>query len=208
MKKCNKCILIKSINEFSGKNSWCNLCKRNYINNKRGLSLIKIEREELFKLNKKRCTYCNEIKFLEEFSYNKTTKDKCTSKCLKCRRKLFLEYKILNLQKCIDSSENYRKNNLGKDAHKSALRRARKLQRTPKWLTEEQLNQIKQFYINCPKGHEVDHIIPLIAIDKSSQEVVASGLHVPWNLQYLTVKDNRSKNSYITIDAFLGELNG
>ena len=63
-----------------------------------------------------------------------------------------------------------------------------KLQRYPKWLTKEQEQQIKDFYINCPKGMEVDHIYPL-------QGKYVSGLHHPDNLQYLTKRENRSKGN-------------
>lgn len=45
------------------------------------------------------------------------------------------------------------------------------------------LDLIKDIYLNCPDGYEVDHIIP---INKG-------GLHHQDNLQYLTVSENRSK---------------
>lgn len=61
--------------------------------------------------------------------------------------------------------------------------KAEKLKRTPKWAD---LEAIKQFYINCPDGYEVDHIIPL-------RGKTVSGLHVIDNLQYLTAKENRKK---------------
>ena len=66
-----------------------------------------------------------------------------------------------------------------------AKRRAAKLQRTPAWAD---LKAIKQFYLNCPKGYEVDHIVPL-------QGVNVSGFHVLNNLQYLTKSENSSKGN-------------
>lgn len=48
--------------------------------------------------------------------------------------------------------------------------------------------KIKEIYLNCPPGHEVDHIIPLSR----------GGLHHEDNLQYLTIRENRKKgNRYI-----------
>ena len=67
----------------------------------------------------------------------------------------------------------------------NAKRRAAKLQRTPAWAD---LEAIKQFYAECPKGYEVDHIVPL-------QGVNISGLHVLNNLQYLTKSENCKKNN-------------
>ena len=64
------------------------------------------------------------------------------------------------------------------------------LQATPKWAN---LSEINNFYIDRPEGYEVDHIIPL------KGELVC-GLHVTTNLQYLTIKDNRSKSNKFTTD--------
>ncbi len=79
---------------------------------------------------------------------------------------------------------------LAKRRHYEAVRRARKLQATPKWLTKTQLKEIKTIYLNCPDHCEVDHIIPL-----KGKEV--SGLHVPWNLQYLPGVINRIKHNKV-----------
>lgn len=46
-------------------------------------------------------------------------------------------------------------------------------------------NVMKEFYKNCPEGYEVDHVIPLSK----------GGLHHQDNLQYLIVKENRSKGN-------------
>lgn len=65
----------------------------------------------------------------------------------------------------------------------SRKRRVRKA--TPKWAN---LNEIQNFYKNCPKGYHVDHIIPL-------NGRIISGLHVMNNLQYLLAIDNLRKSN-------------
>lgn len=79
----------------------------------------------------------------------------------------------------------------------TAKRRVVKLQRMPKWLTEEQKKQIKAMYtlatsLNKSTGVQwhVDHIIPL-------QGKNVSGLHVPENLQVIQGSlNNRKKNKF------------
>lgn len=56
---------------------------------------------------------------------------------------------------------------------------------TPKW---SETILIKKFYMNCPLGHHVDHIIPL-------NGRLVSGLHVLNNLQYLSAVDNMKKGN-------------
>lgn len=85
-------------------------------------------------------------------------------------------------------SERYRRwqqNNKDKVRLKSSMERAMRLQRLPVWSDKE---AIKQFYLNCPAGYHVDHIIPL-----RGKEV--SGLHVLENLQYLPAVDNIKKSN-------------
>jgi len=61
---------------------------------------------------------------------------------------------------------------------------AKRKNQTPK---DIDIKAIQQFYANCPKGYEVDHIIP----------ISKGGLHTLENLQYLTVSENRKKSNKI-----------
>lgn len=69
----------------------------------------------------------------------------------------------------------------------SAAYRAAKLQATPPWADLETITRI---YKARPEGMEVDHIIPL-------QGKNVCGLHVDYNLQYLTESENSSKGNRI-----------
>ena len=81
----------------------------------------------------------------------------------------------------------------------AAKRRAARINRTPSWLTKEDLGKIKELYKEAQKLREetgeewhVDHIIPL-------QGENISGLHVPDNLQVIKATENKSKNNRYTI---------
>lgn len=76
-----------------------------------------------------------------------------------------------------------------------AKRRAAKKNACPAWLSAIDFAQIQEFYdvalaktMQTGIKHNVDHIVPL-------QGKNVSGLHVPWNLQVITARDNFSKNN-------------
>lgn len=126
------------------------------------------------------------------------------------------KYYLKNLDKMLSYSKNYNLNNKekrikfgklwrlkNKDYQKiqrlknpslaifyCAKRNAAKLNATPKFAN---LDKIKEIYKNCPKGYTVDHIVPL-----QGKEVC--GLHVEWNLQYLTPSENSSKSNKLIND--------
>ena len=98
-------------------------------------------------------------------------------------------YYLNNRERLNKKTSAYEKTEKGRrlKSARNMKRIAAQLQRTPKWAD---LKAIKQFYLNCPKGYEVDHIIPL-------QGVNVSGFHVVSNLQYLTpIENNRKSNKY------------
>lgn len=123
------------------------------------------------------------------------------------RREISLGHRERNREKLREGGRDYYqaeinvRNKAWRDANpdaKNALtrkRQAAQLDRTPEWLTKDQLEEIRDFYtaaemfkVYTGEQYHVDHIIPL-------QGSTISGLHVPWNLQVLPAKDNLMKSS-------------
>ncbi len=93
-----------------------------------------------------------------------------------------------NPEKVKVSKQTWSKANSKKELAKCRKYQAAKLNAMPKWLSKEQLAEIVKIYVNCPEGYEVDHDVPL-------QGKNVRGLHVPWNLKYLSIKENRKKSN-------------
>ena len=137
-----------------------------------------------FRKHRAKCKSCCLIQTLE---WQKLNKDK-----MKLAQR---KHHANNLEKRREvlkkNASRYYKLNKSKSMANSALRKAKKLQRMPSWLTKEQKKQITDMYRKCPKGYHVDHIIPLCG-------KTVSGLHVPWNLQYLSAYENLKKSNSFT----------
>lgn len=73
---------------------------------------------------------------------------------------------------------------LAAECDKSRIKRVR--QSTPAWAD---MAAIRDFYLACPAGHHVDHVIPI-------NGAVVCGLHVVDNLQYLPASENIKKRNY------------
>jgi 5-methylcytosine-specific restriction endonuclease McrA len=89
----------------------------------------------------------------------------------------------------------YYKNNKYKFIAHNALREDRIRQATPPWLTKEQRLEMELVYRDAAEltvltgiRHEVDHIQPI----KGRK---SCGLHVPWNLQVLSWRENNRKRN-------------
>jgi hypothetical protein len=67
--------------------------------------------------------------------------------------------------------------------------------RAPPWVN---LAALRRIFADCPAGKQVDHIVPLGGRKShaiTTEGYPISGLHVPWNLQYLPARDNSAKSN-------------
>lgn len=200
MKKCCKCKIEKPFEEFNkdkskkdGHRNSCKSCDKKYReeNKEKTSKKKKLYREE----NKEKITK-------QKKEYYQKNKDKI----LQQKKQHYIENRDIILeQKKEYSKENqdkivkYKKQHYIENkeyylANRSKYR-ASKLQATPSWLTEEQLEEILNIYKFRQKIsdetevlHHVDHIVPL-------QGETVCGLHVPWNLQVIPASENLSKNN-------------
>ena len=137
-KVCKKCGIEKNINEFrlqkiKNKKYYRGVCKKceNEMNSiywkerRRKENPLIMEKEELAKQGLKKCTKCNQIKSIEEFTYRKDSS--CyRGECKKCEtkrrkeyynnnidkiKKIQKEYTIRNKQSKIEYDKKYRKEN-------------------------------------------------------------------------------------------------
>ena len=144
------------------------------------------------------CSCCKESKQETEFYMHSNGKLRKQCKiCFHKNRKPIAKEAIASYQKkhrekFIDKHKErvrqWRKENLKYDAFRSSVYRATKINQTPIWAD---LEKIKLFYLNCPSGYHVDHIVQL-------RGKLFSGLHTIDNLQYLPATENIKKgNRYV-----------
>lgn len=158
------------------------------------------------------CTKCKEFKDISEFYKNSRYSSGYCTWCNKCKKQharsnphihknwaarnkkrveeIKRKYVEVNRDKVLQAKRRWAKANNKKVLAKTRKYQASKLNATPLWLSDSQIKEMELFYLNCPEGYEVDHIYPL-------QGKLVKGLHVPWNLQYLSVSENRQKSNKI-----------
>ena len=175
------------------------------------------------------CTKCKSVKDVSLFENDSRMKSGRRNQCKSCREeasrarydidssgkkkssKLYAEanrvkvnlaaskYRKLNKDKIANKIKDWQQKNLDKVRATSARRRASLLNRTPSWLSEEDNKKISIMYtiasmvsIQTGVKMEVDHIVPL-------QGEYVSGLHVPSNLQVITMSENRQKSNKLEV---------
>lgn len=170
MKICTKC---KQEKDF--------ICFTKRLNRSSGYSSQCKDCQKLYRVkNKEKLLAKNKL-------YRESNKEKENARCR--------DYNKKNKAKLSVYQKYYQQRNKAKICAISSKRRAAKLNATPKWLTKEQLQEIEDFYeiaaafkLYTGQEYQVDHIIPL-------QSNKVCGLHVPWNLQILTAKENIIKSN-------------
>jgi hypothetical protein len=139
------------------------------------------------------CSTCKALKALECFPKNRTSADGYASVCIECRREYDRVRYATKGHSIRARVKKYRNENLPKVNALDVKKNKSRKRATPKWLSWFHLAQIEEFYelaaactMQTGVEHNVDHIVPI-----KGKKV--SGLHVPWNLQVLTAKENASK---------------
>lgn len=152
------------------------------------------------------CYKCTQALPIGSFAKDSRAKSGLQSKCKPCDslyRKLHAS-KIAQYKAAWNRDESnltkqkraaWKKANPGLCNANKAKRKAARLLRTPTWLTAEHFEQIAENYTLAAELQwlsndplQVDHILPL-------QGKIISGLHVPWNLQVITRKENLEKGN-------------
>lgn len=174
--KCNPCVAI--------------LASINYRKRKGPTKAMvqKVAREWCKERGLKFCCKCELAKKPEDF-INKQRY------CRPCSAKYEREVRGRRIRKLsekqLENIKNYRAyhKNL---PHVKAYTRARRAfirdRKRKTLLSKTHRTTLTQIYRDCPENWHVDHIVPL-------SHPLVSGLHVPWNLQYLPASENISKSN-------------
>ncbi len=101
------------------------------------------------------------------------------------RNEYLAEWRSRNPNYSSEYMKRRRKEHPGKVKTEERLKDSKRRQRN---VYPQYKQQLEEIYANCPEGYVVDHIIPL-------QNKNVSGLHAPWNLQYLTTQENNYKRN-------------
>lgn len=212
VKECTKCFSLKSFDLFSKNQSWCKKCKATYYQlNKEKINLKNkqwaIDHPEQIKAIKQKNYDANKSDYLArakqkyaEFPFLKRLRSRMRYAAkrdliLEQARQYYLSLPDEKKQKSMLALRERDKKYPHIANARTALRRARLLRATPKWLTEKDKQDIAAIYqfskimeLATGEKHHVDHVIPLRGKN-------VCGLHVPSNLIPITAKSNMKKSN-------------
>jgi 2,4-dienoyl-CoA reductase-like NADH-dependent reductase (Old Yellow Enzyme family) len=108
-------------------------------------------------------------------------------------------YRVVNLEKVKGAYKKYYEENYTRMLAKRNKQHADKLQRTPVWLTVDELWMVEQAYELAAERTKlfgfpwhVDHVLPL-------RGKTISGFHTPYNLQVIPAVENLRKSNRVTV---------
>lgn len=156
--------------------------------------------------DKLKCSTCDVVKTTDFFCKNKYNLSGFTNRCKECDAIHYAEnseivkdrvdiYRKANPEKIKESYFKYYDNNKEDYIFRANFRRAAQIQRTPSWLTPQDLQEIEDKYVlartlteSTGIQYHVDHIVPLLGKN-------VSGFHCPENLQVIPAIDNLKKSN-------------
>ena len=187
---------------------------------------IGTDKSEFRCLEMRNCKVCNFDQPLDNYTVAKGYHIYTCKKCMQARNKIWSQqnkekmreyskaykarnkdaiaersklYALQNPEKRKATMQSYRQKNKSSEAENVRRRQARLLQRTPKWLTVDDIWMMREAYSLAQLRTEmfgftwhVDHVLPL-------QGKTVSGLHVPQNLQVIPWFDNLSKANKVSV---------
>lgn len=128
------------------------------------------------------CSSCGVAKSSTEYSVDNKRKSGIRARCKMC-------------DAAAAKASRERRSKWKRDRLRMMRELSEKYKHVPPWLTGKQLDEISGYYesatfrtVRTGVPHVVDHIIPIGAKD-------VCGLHVPWNLQVLSVSENDIKGT-------------
>jgi len=173
LKRC-----LKQLHEYNSKLPQCPYCNKDY-HNLETTKIVKNKRSAEFRKSPEGKRY------FEHYAENYRQRKK---ELRRARVQNNPEKYALNRRKC------YLKDKTSSYLARSK-RRALKAKAMPKWLSLEDIEEIRKIYAVCSwlnawkiEKFHVDHIIPL-------KNDLICGLHVPWNLQIISAKENLQKGN-------------